>query len=185
VLHFHAFSNSEDTYPEDWGEAEGMGGALNHMAMSMADGQSPVSLLVSSGALERHPRLSFVVVECGAGWLAWLLQVLDEQIKKKHMWIRPKLEMLPSEFFARQGHVTFSDDPVAVHNIRFTGPDCLLWGSDYPHDEGTFPHSQEVIARIFAGVPESVKRKVVYENAARLYGFAERPRSTDRAAARG
>ncbi|HLB06726.1 MAG TPA: amidohydrolase family protein [Alphaproteobacteria bacterium] len=185
VLHFHAFSNSEDTYPEDWGEAEGMGGALNHMAMSMADGQSPVSLLISSGALERHPRLRFVVVECGAGWLAWLLHVLDEQIKKKHMWIRPELEMLPSEFFARQGHVTFSDDPVAVHNIRFTGPDCLLWGSDYPHDEGTFPHSQEVIARIFAGVPESVKRKVVYENAARLYGFAERPRSADRAAARG
>ena len=171
VLNFHAFTNSEDTYPEDWGEEEGTGGALNLMAMSMAEGQNPVSLLISSGVLQRHPELRFAVVECGAGWLAWLLHVLDEQVERKHMWMRPKLEMRPSEFFARQGHITFSDDPVALNNLPFTGARCLLWGSDYPHDEGTFPHSQEVIAKTFAGVSEDDKRKITFENAARLYGF--------------
>ncbi len=172
VVSLHAFSESEDHYPEDWGEEEGHGGALAHMAMSMARGQSPVALLVASGALQRYPDLNFVVVECGAGWLAWLLHVMDEQVEKKHMWIRPKLEMKPSEFFRRQGAVTFGDDPVALSLLDFTGADVLLWGSDYPHDEGTFPHSQAVIERTFGGVPAEDKRKIVHGNAKRIYGFA-------------
>ncbi len=171
VLSLHAFTEAEDRYPEDWGEEVGIGGSLNHMAMSMAEGMSPVSLLISSGALERYPDMKFVVVECGAGWLAWLLYVLDEQNEKKHMWVRPKLSLKPSEYFKRQGAVTFGDDPVALRNIEFTGADCLLWGSDYPHDEGTFPHSQAVIERTFAGVGQADKRKIVYENAARIYGM--------------
>ena len=171
VLAFHAFTSDEDLYPEDWGEKDGYGGALDFMAMRMADGMGPVSQLISGGVLQRHPKLNFVVVECGAGWLAWLLYVLDEQNEKKHMWIHPRLEMRPSEFFKRQGHVTFGDDPVALKTIEFTGADGLLWGSDYPHDEGTFPHSQEVIERTFAGVSESDKRKIVCGNAERLYGF--------------
>lgn len=171
VVSFHAFSNSEDVYPEDWGEKEGSGGALNLMAMRMVDGMNPASLLISGGALMRFPDLKFVIVECGAGWLAWLLQVLDEQYEKKHMWIQPKLELRPSEYFLRQGHVTFSDDPVALRNLPFTGSGVLLWGSDYPHDEGTFPNSQDVIERTFAGVDEKDKRRVVYDNAAGLYAL--------------
>ncbi|MSP83117.1 MAG: amidohydrolase [Alphaproteobacteria bacterium] len=171
VLALHAFSNAEDTYPEDWGEEEGIGGALAHMAMSMADGQNPVALLISSGALQRHPKLKVVIVECGAGWLAWLLYVLDEQVRKKHMWVKPRLDALPSEYFNRQGFVTFSDDPVALNNLKYTGAQSMLWGSDYPHDEGTFPHSQAVVARIFQGVSEADKRAIVHDNAARLYGL--------------
>lgn len=171
VLAFHAFTNSEDAYPEDWGEEEGYGGALDFMAMRMADGQQPVSQLLSSGVCDRHPRLKFVIVECGAGWLAWLLYVLDEQAEKKHMWIRPHLSLKPSEFFARQGFITFTDDPIALRNLPFTGADCLLWGSDYPHDEGSFPHSQAVIERTFGGLSEANRRRIVYDNAARLYGF--------------
>ena len=58
-----------------------------------------------------------------------------------------------------------------MHNIRFTGAESLLWGSDYHHDEGTFPNSQAVIERTFNGVSEADKRKIVHDNAARLYGF--------------
>ncbi|MDH3689116.1 MAG: amidohydrolase [Gammaproteobacteria bacterium] len=175
VLSLHAFTSSEDSYPEDWGEEKGIGGALTLMAMSMVEGQNPVAVLISSGMLQRHPKIRMVIVECGAGWLAWLLYVMDEQAKKKHMWVRPKLELLPSEYFARQGYLTFSDDPVALNNISFTGADSLLWGSDYPHDEGTFPHSQDVIARTFKGVSEADRRKIVFENASRLYGFGKSP----------
>ncbi len=171
VLALHAFTEDTDTYPEDWGTEEGVGGALTHMAMSMARGQNPVALLISSGVLERYPGLNVVIVECGGGWLAWLLHVLDEQNEKKHMWIRPRLELKPSEYFRRQVHVTFTDDPVALHNIPFTGSDCLMWGSDYPHDEGSFPHSQEVIRRTFAGLSGEVTRKIIHGNAARIYGL--------------
>lgn len=171
VLSLHAFADSEDYYPEDWGEEEGVGGALIFMAMSMARGQYPVAELIASGALQRHPKMKFVVVECGAGWLAWLLHVLDEQADKKHMWIRPHLEMKPSEFFRRQGSITFSDDPIALRCLDLIGAETLLWGSDYPHDEGTFPHSQAVIDRIFANVGEADKRKIVFDNARCLYGI--------------
>lgn len=171
VVSLHAFTSEEDHYPEDWGTEEGVGGGLTLMALSMAEGQDPVTRLISGGVLQRHPRLRVVVVECGAGWLAWLLYAMDEQVKKKHMWIRPRLDLLPSEFFRRQGHVTFSDDPVALKLLEFTGSDSLLWGSDYPHDEGTFPHSREVVERTFRGVPAEDKWKIVAGNAAHLYGF--------------
>ena len=172
VVSLHAFTETEDQFPADWGEEEGTGGGLSHMAMSMARGQNPVALLIASGALQRHPKLRFVVVECGAGWLAWLLYVMDEQVERKHMWMRPRLEMKPSEFFRRQGAVTFSDDPIALRHLDYTGAEVLLWGSDYPHDEGTFPHSQEVIDRTFAGITPEQKRMIVHDNAAKLYGFA-------------
>lgn len=170
-ISFHAFTNSEDVYPSDWGQREGTGGALNMMAMRMIDGMNPLSLLISSGVLMRFPRLNIVIVECGAGWLAWLLHMLDEQYEKKHMWIQPKLSLRPSEYFLRQGFVTFSDDPIALNNLTSTGSEVLLWGSDYPHDEGTFPHSQAVIERTFAGLSPREKNNIVYANAARLYGI--------------
>jgi predicted TIM-barrel fold metal-dependent hydrolase len=171
ILSVHAFATSEDEYPDDWGTEEGRGGALAFMASAMLAGANPLTLFITSGMLERHPKLRFVIVECDAGWLAWLLHVLDQQVAKKHMWIRPQLAMLPSEYFKRQGLATFSDDPVALNNLKFTGADYLMWGSDYPHDEGTFPHSQDVIERIFRDVPATDKEKIVYGNAARLYGF--------------
>ena len=118
------------------------------------------------------PSLNFTVVESGAGWLAWVLCALDEQAGKKHMWVRPQLEMSPSEYFKRQGHVTFSDDLPALRMLDITGDETLLWGSDYPHDEGTFPHSHEVAERIFEGVPEDATRKILYENAASSLRFS-------------
>jgi predicted TIM-barrel fold metal-dependent hydrolase len=172
VLSLHAFSNSEDIYPENMGEADSdYGGTLNYMVLGMADGQVPVSELICAGVCDRHPGLKFVVVECGSGWLAWLLHVLDEQAEKKHMWIHPKLELRPSEYFLRQGYVTFSDDPVALQTLSFTGAGCLLWGSDYPHDEGTFPFSQSVIERTFESISDADRHKIVYQNAADLYGL--------------
>ena len=59
------------------------------MAMRMADGMGPVSQLISGGVLQRHSKLNYVVVVCGAGWLASLLYVPDEQNEKKHLWIHP------------------------------------------------------------------------------------------------
>ena len=61
--------------------------------------------------------------------------------------------------------------PLADLALEAFGPERVMWGSDYPHDEGTFPHSQEVIKRTFEGVSEEDTRKIVCENAAKLYGF--------------
>ena len=98
-----------------------------------------------------------------------MLDALDEINDKRHMWAKPLLELKPSEYFKRQGYATFGDDRVGLHNLVFTGVDSLMWGSDYPHDEGTFPNSQEVIDRTFKDLAPEDKKKVVAENAANLY----------------
>ncbi len=167
-LHFN--TGSTDHLPENAGD-ENLGGFLSYMVISMAEGVYPACHFVTSGIFQRHPKLHTVVVECGAGWLPWVLYTLDDQYQRKHMWIEPKLEMKPSELFKRQGHTTFGDDPVALQMLDFIGPEALLWGSDYPHDEGTFPHSQQVIEDTFKGVSEEDKRKIVHGNSASLYGF--------------
>ena len=72
--------------------------------------------------------------------------------------------------FDIHAHV-FSDDPVALRCLSFTGAGSLLWGSDYPHDEGTFPNSQAVIERTFTDLTPEEKHQIVYDNAAHLYGL--------------
>ena len=63
------------------------------------------------------------------------------------------------------------DDAVAVHNRKFTGVHTIMFGTDYPHHEGTFPHTGETIERIFEGVPDEEIRMMVGGNAATLYGL--------------
>ena len=79
--------------------------------------------------------------------------------------------MRASDYFRRQGAVTISDDPVALNNLEFTGATCLLWGNDYPHDEGTWPNSAASLAQIRKRLSAEDARRVLCGNAARLYGF--------------
>ncbi len=115
------------------------------------------------------PGLKFTVVESGAAWLAWVLESLDQIYDKHHMYRRDmdRLDLLPSEYFRRQGHACFMD---AVHNRKFTGSHTIMFGTDYPHHEGTFHHTQDVISRIFEGVPEDETRM--------QWSAETRPRST-------
>ncbi len=175
-LSFHVFTSSDvkedDKRPlKERIEARDRGDDLSGMVLGMAEAMSPLSLLISAGVLDTHPDLKLVLVECGIGWLAWALYAMDDVFKRRHMWQSPSLEMAPSEYFRRQGYITFGDDPVGLFNRHFTGVDCLMWGSDYPHDEGTWPHSKEVIEETFKDLTAEEKRKIVGENAAALYGF--------------
>jgi predicted TIM-barrel fold metal-dependent hydrolase len=88
--------------------------------------------------------------------------------------MEPKLEEKPSFYFNRQFWATFEEDRAGVILARegILNSDRIMWGSDYPHTEGTFPHSREAIARDFAGVPEALVHKLVVSNAAELYGLS-------------
>ena len=82
------------------------------------------------------------------------------------------LDALPSYFIKRQVHATFMWDPMAVRNRDLTGIDCLLWGNDYPHSEGSYPYSQEWVDKQFAGVPEDEIHAMTYGNASKLFGLS-------------
>ena len=169
---FHIFKVGPTGRNPEGTARSGPGEDLSSEIVNMAHAMNPLTHLVASGALEKHPDMRFVLVEGGVGWLAWVLQTLDEMQVKRHMWAEPKLNMKPSEYFHRQGYATFGDDHVGLMTRHVIGVENLMWGSDYPHDEGTFPHSREVIERTFKDVPEDEKRKIVGENAAKLYGFS-------------
>ncbi|MDG2029190.1 MAG: amidohydrolase family protein [Acidimicrobiales bacterium] len=81
------------------------------------------------------------------------------------------IEATPSYYLKRQAHATFMWDPMAVRNRDLTGIECLLWGNDYPHREGSFPYYREWIDKQFAGVPDAEIDAITSGNAAKLFGL--------------
>jgi hypothetical protein len=77
----------------------------------------------------------------------------------------------PTEYVQRQIHVQFADDPVAVAARHITGLSTIMWGNDYPHAEGTFRHSKEVIEENFVGVPDDERAAILGGTLADIAGF--------------
>ena len=151
-------------------EAAGQQELVGISVLGLASGMSPIVELCGSGVLERHPDLKFVIVESECGWLAWALHCMDQMQERRYLGMFD-LPLRPSEYFRRQGAISITDDPVALNNVGFTGTDCLIWGNDYPHDEGTFPNSRPAIEAIRDALPAEQARAVLAGNAARVYGF--------------
>ena len=168
-----SFHIGTTTKPEtdDWHTVQSIDASLFGSVSISIDPMETLCSIVGGGVLERHPDMPVAFAECDIGWLAWLLNRIDQLTDIGKQFGQKEMETLPSEQVKRQVRFTFQDDQAGVNNISLTGDDCLMWGSDYPHDEGTFPHSQEAIERLFKDVPEEQKRKIVFENAAKLYNF--------------
>ena len=81
------------------------------------------------------------------------------------------LKLKPTEYWRRQGYSTFQQEYVSMDEIDRIGVDNIMWGSDYPHPDGVYPDSQKAIQEGMGHLPEDVRRKIVCDNAARLYSF--------------
>ncbi len=135
--------------------------------------------LTYSGVFARYPDLHVVMTEGYAGWLAFAIQFFDHHWNDSRLhdlgWQAgpgaPKIDEPPSVYLRRQAHATFMWDPLAVGARAITGLDCLLWGNDYPHLEGSFPFSAEWIDKQFDGVPEQDIDAMLRGNAARIFGI--------------
>jgi predicted TIM-barrel fold metal-dependent hydrolase len=79
--------------------------------------------------------------------------------------------MMPSDYFHRNVFLVFLEDHLGIKDRHIIGVDNLLWGSDYPHIEGTFPNSQQILEEILAGCTDEEKAKMVGGNAERVYGL--------------
>jgi predicted TIM-barrel fold metal-dependent hydrolase len=142
------------------------------MYMSLAPmGMSEVlATWLLTGILERFPGLRFVMVESGIGWIAYFLERIDT-MHDRHGWFQ-ETGALPSERWYRQGAATFEEDKMGVLSRARIGVENILWATDYPHPDSTWPESQKVIAEHFRDIPEAERRKVVFENANGLYKIA-------------
>lgn len=132
--------------------------------------------LILSGVLERFPRLSVVSAELNCGWLPYFLRRLDERFAARGPRLlgsafSTQLRLPPSAYFRRQLYATFIDDTFGIEHRGEIGIENLLWSSDFPHSATFWPHSRAKIAKDFEAVGEADKKKILAENAARLYSF--------------
>jgi len=133
--------------------------------------QESVARIVLGGVLERFPKLKVVSVENDVGWFPHFLYRMDH-VYEKFKQMRPDpLPRKPSEYVARQVFATFQDDPIGPLTHEIFGADNYMWASDFPHSDSTFPESRAWIEKNFEGVPADVKRKIVHDNVAGLYGM--------------
>jgi predicted TIM-barrel fold metal-dependent hydrolase len=153
--------------------ARGNGGAIiNYAVHSLAPTMEPLVNLCSSGVIERFPKLVFGSIEAGIGWVPWMLTAMDEAYHKHHMWVRPKLKALPSEYFRSNGFASFGEDGPGLELMRGHGlGNNFLWANDFPHHEGTWPHSAAAVERTMGGLDDGERAKVLGLNAARVFKF--------------
>src|SRR5579871_478763 len=161
--------------------------------------QQVICELIGGGVPERFPGLHFSLIEFNAHWLAslvgsmdkcwvtgigqdpdWWLGIWDDTrpnndqpnmaqlFRLNEKWLYP---LMPSEYVQRQFHVSFQDDPVAVACRHITGVSSIVWGNDYPHAEGTFRGSRELMARQFVGVPDEERAAMLGGTLAQLLGL--------------
>jgi len=123
--------------------------------------------LMYSGALERYPNLKVVIGEAGLGWIPYVLQHMDMEWEDQFKDL--ELTMKPSDYWRRQCYATYQSDPVGIKLLDDLGEDNVMWGSDFPHPDGIWPDSREFVARELGHLPQATRRKLVCDNAAKLY----------------
>jgi predicted TIM-barrel fold metal-dependent hydrolase len=138
---------------------------------AMRGHQQALLYLLAGGVPERFPGLYLGYVESGCRWIPPLLEELDAYSRGLPVEAMSQFEMLPSEMWSRQGFAAGLMDPWEIENRHVIGVRNLMWGSDLPHVEGTYPHTQEHLDKHFADVPVDEQHAILATNAARVFGF--------------
>jgi predicted TIM-barrel fold metal-dependent hydrolase len=142
--------------------------------------QRPLVQLMVSGVFERFPGLRFVITELGAAWVPEVLSMLDlfmGAVRQGALGeFRYTEDQAPqrtaTEYFHQSCWVGVSmPSPADVAVRDVIGVDRFMWGSDYPHDEGSYPNTKKAVRRVFRDVDHDDVRKMLSGNAAALYGF--------------
>ena len=133
-----------------------------------------VDNMVFAGVFERFPNLKVGVIEFEIAWAPYFINQMDDFYIQRPTGIqltRFKNDMLPSDFFRNNVFIGFQEDELGIQLRHHIGVNTLLWGSDYPHAESTFPKSREILGQILSDVPEEEQAKIAGGNTAKLYGF--------------
>jgi predicted TIM-barrel fold metal-dependent hydrolase len=130
-----------------------------------------LSGLIAGGALERFPRLKFVLVENEISWLPFVLSQFDKYWSRGNLQSQMKLN--PGEYFDRQIYATFFNDPPSKMLLGQWGTHNIMWSNDYPHPNSTWPNSRAIIARDLGHLPADTKQRLLSKNVQELYKIAE------------
>jgi len=142
--------------------------------------QRPLAYLILGGVFERFPNLRFVLTEAGCWWVPDLLERLDDLMVMIRSNAAGEMrfdgEVVPprsaTEYFRQSCYIGVSQPtPADIRAARAVGLDRVMWGSDYPHEEGTHPFTTEHFRQVLAGVSPEQIQQVVGGTAAEVYGF--------------
>ena len=161
VLAFHIGTDPVDLSASGAGVVyRGPGGAVMNYAETTFSGQRAAMKLVASGALDRHPDLKVLISEGGATWIPFLGDRMLEGYRQHAMVVRPKLERNPKETLMTQVYASFQHDETAVAAFDAMGYRNVMFGSDYPHMEGTYGHTQDTLKSLFHGVSDETRLRI-------------------------
>ncbi len=142
--------------------------------------QRGFTTLIMGGVFERFPGLRFILTESGCAWAPQVMKNMDAMYLAWKMGAIGEIDTSrdaplaePPSFYAKRNcwYGASFPSPADIEGRDIVGVDRILWGNDYPHYEGCYPHSRENMRFAFAGVPEKEVRMMLGENAAALYGF--------------
>jgi predicted TIM-barrel fold metal-dependent hydrolase len=142
---------------------------LADMPMSKMAMAEPIAIFIFNAVFQRFPNLKIASVESGVGWFSWFTEYMDRTWEKQRYWTESPLKEPPSYYMDKNVWGSFIQDRTGILNRKQPGAKNIMWSSDYPHSETTFPRSREIIVRDFAGIPEEDVRDIICNNAKKLY----------------
>jgi len=144
---------------------------LPDMVMSKVAMAEPIAITIYGGVFQRHPKLRLASIESGIGWLSWMAEYMDRTWEKQRYWMDSPLTEPPSFYMDQNIYASFINDRVGILNRNLPGGRNIMWSSDYPHSETTYPNSRKVIERDFVGVPDTDRHEIICGRAQRLYAI--------------
>jgi predicted TIM-barrel fold metal-dependent hydrolase len=142
---------------------------LTDLLMSKFSMAEPIAVLIFGAVFQRFPDLKFVSVESGVGWFAFAAEYMDRTWEKQRFWTKSPLEHPPSFYMDQNVYGSFIHDSVGVKVCDIAGAKNIMWSSDYPHSETTFPESQAMISEIFESVSEVDRKLILGGRAKKLF----------------
>jgi predicted TIM-barrel fold metal-dependent hydrolase len=180
VLGVHVGSDAKVPEHPDNRPFKGPGGAVMNYVESSYSGQRMATTMVASGVLDRHPKLRLLVSEGGATWVPFIADRIEEGYRQHGVWVRPKLSRPPHEIVYEQVYASFQHDKSAIAACTAMGYRNVMFGSDYPHLEGTFGHTQKTLHELFDDVDEATTYRITRGAFLDLFpGVGEPPREAD------
>lgn len=154
-------------------------GFTPNLAAAMDGVTGPVSSvailanLLFSPILTRFPGLKFVLAETSLAWGAYLLETADHQFERQRLHLED-YKLKPSELFRRQCYMTGWYDQAGLMVRQYLGIENILWESNFPRANSTWPSTRDYVQRSFEGIPQEERQMMLVGNAAKLYKLQER-----------
>lgn len=162
---FHILTSKED-------QQKARGPRINGFQGIIRGCQDIIGTFIFGGVFMRNPKLKVVCVEADAGWVPHYMYRMDHAYKRHRHWMKGKeLDRMPSDYFRDNVYLTFQDDHTAFQMRHLMNIERLMWASDFPHSDSTWPHSRQVLAEQAADLTAYERDRIVHDNVQQLYGL--------------